>query len=191
MLAINPLVRREVLEERAYQLSVAGEAVRRNTLVVLPTALGKTVIAALVASHFLYHYSDMKVLVMAPTRPLVLQHRDAFMRLLKLRPQDVQVLTGKQAQSYRLHAWDGPARIYFATPQVVRNDHGAGMKLGKFSLLIFDECHRARKNYAYTRVAEAYRNEAPYPIILGLTASPGADRRKICLLYTSPSPRDS
>jgi Fanconi anemia group M protein len=101
------------------------------------------------------------------------------MRLLQLLPQDVQVLTGKYPPNYRLHAWDGQARIYFATPQVVHNDHKLGMKLEKFSLLIFDECHRTRKNYAYTRVAEAYMSEAPYPIILGLTASPGADRRKI------------
>jgi Fanconi anemia group M protein len=179
MFEINPLVREEAFEQRQYQLKIAEEAIKRNTLVVLPTALGKTIIAALVASHFLYNYSKRKVLVMAPTRPLVLQHRDTFMRLLKLRPQDVQVLTGRYDPSYRLHAWEGDACIYFATPQVVHNDNKLGMKLEKFSLLIFDECHRARKNYAYTRVAEAYLRESPYPIILGLTASPGADRRKI------------
>ncbi|MFH1821089.1 MAG: helicase-related protein [Methanobacteriota archaeon] len=179
MQAVNPLVRAEVLEERAYQFKIAEEAIKRNTLVVLPTALGKTIIAVLAASHFLYNYSNLKVLVMAPTRPLVLQHRDTFMRLLKLRPQDVQVLTGKYGPSYRLHAWQGPSRIYFATPQVVNNDHGLGMSLKDFSLIVFDECHRARKNYAYTRVAKAYVNEAPYPIILGLTASPGADKERI------------
>ena len=179
MLEINPLVRKEALEERTYQLKVAGEAVKRNTLVVLPTALGKTVIAALVASHFLYWYSGNKVLVMAPTRPLVLQHRDTFFRILRLRPQDVQVLTGKRPPEYRLHVWNGPARLYFATPQVVHNDHKLGLRLSDFSLLIFDECHRARKNYAYTKVAEAYHRESPHPIILGLTASPGADRKKI------------
>lgn len=179
MHSINPLVRTEALEERAYQIRIAEEAARGNTLVVLPTALGKTAIAALTASHFLYNHRDLKVLVMAPTRPLVLQHRDTFMRLLKLRPQDVQVLTGKYDPSFRLHAWQGPFRIYFATPQVVDNDHELGMSLKDFGLLVFDECHRARKNYAYTRVAQAYVEEAPYPIILGLTASPGADRDRI------------
>ncbi|MGC8816987.1 MAG: helicase-related protein [Candidatus Hadarchaeum sp.] len=179
MSVVNPLVRAEALEARAYQLRIAEEAIKRNTLVVLPTALGKTVIAALVAAHFLYNYRDLKVLVMAPTRPLVLQHRDTFLRLLKLRPDDVQVLTGKYDPEYRLQAWQGKSRIYFATPQVVNNDHSLGMSLKDFSLLIFDECHRARKNYAYTRVAQAYISEAPYPMILGLTASPGADREKI------------
>jgi len=179
MFETNPLVRKEAFEERDYQFRITEEAIKRNTLVVLPTALGKTIIAALVASHFLYRYSRHKVLVMAPTRPLVLQHRNTFLRLLKLRPGDVQVLTGKYPPNYRLNVWKGPARIYFATPQVVHNDQKLGMRLDRFSLLVFDECHRARKNYAYTRVAEAYMREAPYPIILGLTASPGADREKI------------
>jgi len=179
MSVLNPLVRVEALEERAYQLKIAEEAIKRNTLVVLPTALGKTIIAALVAAHFLYNYRDLKVLVMAPTRPLVLQHRDTFLRILKLHPREIQVLTGRYNPNFRLQAWQSPFRICFATPQVVDNDHKLGMSLRDFSLLIFDECHRARKNYAYTRVAQAYVSEAPYPMILGLTASPGADREKI------------
>jgi Fanconi anemia group M protein len=175
----NPLLRKELLEERAYQLNIAQEALRKNTLVVLPTALGKTVISVLVASHFLYNCRDRKILVMAPTKPLVLQHRDTFMRLLKLRPHEVVVLTGKTPPGYRLRVWEGEARVYFATPQVVSNDCRRGLKLENFSLLVFDESHRARKNYAYTRVAESYIREAPYPVILAMTASPGANRERI------------
>ncbi|MEM2875295.1 MAG: helicase-related protein [Candidatus Hadarchaeales archaeon] len=175
----NPLVREEEFESREYQVAIADKAVRMNTLVVLPTALGKTVIAALVASHFLYNYSDRKVLVMAPTRPLTLQHRNTFLRLLRLRPEDVQVLTGRHPQHVRFRLWRGGARVFLATPQVVENDHEAGLRLDVFSLLIFDECHRARKNYSYTKVARAYVGESPYPVILGLTASPGADKEEI------------
>ncbi|MFN4133515.1 MAG: helicase-related protein, partial [Candidatus Hadarchaeales archaeon] len=175
----NPLLRKELLEEREYQVNIAKEAVRKNTLVVLPTALGKTIIAVLAAAHFLYSYRRMKVLVMAPTRPLVLQHRNTFLRLLRLRSSDVEVLTGKSPPTYRFRAWEGNARVYFATPQVVNNDHENGLKLDKFSFLVFDECHRARKNYAYTKVAQAYVSESPYPIILAMTASPGAERKKI------------
>ena len=39
----------------------------KNTLVVLPTALGKTVISALVCIEYLYNYRRGRVLVMAPT----------------------------------------------------------------------------------------------------------------------------
>lgn len=179
-LPANPLLRLEKIEPRRYQEAIASEAVKRNTLVVLPTALGKTLIATYVAAHFLYQYSDRKVLVMAPTRPLVLQHQTTFLRHLKLRPQDIQVLTGKQQQDYRLHSWSGETHLFFATPEVVRNDINAdGVPLDKFSLLVFDECHRARKEYAYTEVAKDYVKANPYPMILGLTASPGSSREKI------------
>ncbi len=50
------------------------------------------------------------------------------------------------------------------------------------SLLIEDECHRCLKNYAYTYVAEKYKEQAKNPRILGLTASPGSDRKTIELI---------
>lgn len=175
----NPLLRKEMLDERAYQLNIALKSVNRNTLVVLPTALGKTVISVFVAAHHLYNFRGKKVLIMAPTKPLVLQHRDSFQKLLKLRDGDIEVLTGKTTPGQRMRAWNGKARAYFATPQVVSNDRKHGLRLDDFSLLVFDECHRARKNYAYTRVAEAYVREAGYPVILAMTASPGADKSKI------------
>lgn len=179
MRVLNPLVRLNSIEKREYQIKIAEEATKRNTLVVLPTALGKTIIAALTASYFLYYYSYLKVLVMAPTRPLAHQHREVFLRVLRLNPSQVAVLTGRNPPSYRLHLWSKPYRLYFATPQVVRNDLENGLSLKDFSLLIFDECHRARRNHAYTKIAKAYVNQCPYPIIMGLTASPGADWGRI------------
>jgi len=177
---MNPLVREDVIEEREFQTEIAGKATEGNTLVILPTATGKTIIGALAASHFLYNYAEKKFLMMAPTKPLVEQHRDTFLNVLKLRPEDVQVLTGELDPDYRLHLWnDENLRAYFATPQVVRNDCELGLDLKPFSFLIFDECHRAKKKYAYTEVAEAYVESSPYPMILGLTASPGADERTI------------
>lgn len=175
----NPILRRELIEEREYQLKIAEEATKKNVLVILPTALGKTVIAVLVAAHFLYNHRNKKVLVMAPTRPLVLQHWETFLKFLKIRQEDVEVLTGKTPPAYRMAAWNGKRRLYFATPQVVANDLERGLGLEEFSLLVFDECHRARKNYAYTKVARAYVSQCLYPIILAMTASPGAEREKI------------
>jgi len=43
-------VREEALEDREYQRRMVERALQANTLVVLPTALGKTVIAELVAA---------------------------------------------------------------------------------------------------------------------------------------------
>jgi ERCC4-related helicase len=176
----DPLIWPKKIEYRSYQKSIAEEAKNKNTLVVLPTALGKTVISALVSAHFLHHYKNMRILVMAPTRPLVMQHKESFENFLKLRESDISILTGKVSSIYRRKVWDEYAKIIFATPQVVRNDlKSENMSLKNFSLLVFDECHRARKDYAYTFVAKKYFEQSSWPIILGMTASPGADNKKI------------
>ena len=170
----------KTVEARLYQQTIAEKACQRNTMVILPTALGKTVISALVAAHVLFNHWDMKILVMAPTRPLVLQHRDTFGRFLRIKAEDMVVLTGKVPPSYRRHLWEGETKVFFATPQVVRNDLDSGrLSLENFSLVVFDECHRARKNYSYTLVAKRYVEQARWPIILATTASPGSDQNNI------------
>jgi len=176
----NPLIRRSAIERREYQLNIANTAIGHNTLVVLPTALGKTEIAILAAAHFLYNHWDKKVLVMAPTRPLVTQHHRRFMGVLRLRPERAAVLTGAVDAGCRMKRWmDSGTRLYFATPQVVVLDMERGLRLDGFSLVVFDEAHRARSKYAYTEIAKEYIRESPHPIVLGLTASPGATKERV------------
>lgn len=176
----HPAVRVGKIEARLYQQEIAEKASQKNTLVVLPTALGKTIIAALVTADFLYKYPKMRILMMAPTRPLVLQHLDSFYRLLRIGKGDLEVLTGMTPGDRRKELWEGEARLFFATPQTVRNDLQEGrLRLSEFSLLIFDEGHRARKDYAYGIIARRYMEEAGWPIILGLTASPGSSKERI------------
>ena len=176
----HPLVRSGAVEFRLYQKNIAERACEQNTLVILPTALGKTVISALAAADILYNYRGKRVLMMAPTRPLVMQHLESFMKILKLSDGDVSMLTGKTPAEYRAAVWGGKARVIFATPQVVRNDLlGGRLSLENFGLLIFDECHRSVKNYAYTEVSRRYIAESPYPLILGTTASPGSDPKRV------------
>ncbi|HEX4920203.1 MAG TPA: DEAD/DEAH box helicase, partial [Candidatus Bathyarchaeia archaeon] len=66
------------IEAREYQRSIADSALKGNTLVVLPTGLGKTIIALLVAVERLARNPGKKALILAPTRPLVLQHSGFF-----------------------------------------------------------------------------------------------------------------
>jgi ERCC4-related helicase len=50
----HPLIWPKTVEYRLYQKKIADVAYERNTLVILPTALGKTVISAIVAANVLY-----------------------------------------------------------------------------------------------------------------------------------------
>ena len=74
-----PLLRDGVLRALPFQLHLALIALSEDLVVVLPTGLGKTVIAALVAAELL-RSGEGKLLFLAPTRPLVQQHAASFER---------------------------------------------------------------------------------------------------------------
>jgi len=176
----HPLLRPGAVEFRRYQVDIAKSASGRNTLVVLPTALGKTVISALVAADVLYRNRRSRILVMAPTRPLALQHERSFREILRLGDRDFALLTGKVPPERREFVWRGGARIVMATPEVVRNDALEGrLDLSSFDLLIFDEAHRAVGEYAYVRIADEYFSRSQFPLVLGMTASPGSTAERI------------
>ena len=167
------------IEPREYQRKIAETALTANTLVVLPTGLGKTMIAIMVAAGRLQEFPDSKVVVLAPTKPLVLQHHATFRKHLGPGPVSMAVLTGTVDPGEREVLWL-KSRAIFATPQTVYNDvrHGR-VSLKDVALAVFDEAHRSVKDYTYTKLAQAYREQADHPLILGLTASPGGSREKV------------
>ncbi len=175
----HPLIRPESLEERRYQLSLALRALDGNSMIVLPTGLGKTAIALLVAASRLYTEGG-KILFIAPTKPLVEQHLRFFRRFLLLDGDgDFSMFTGETHPQERKERWEA-CRVCFATPQVIKNDLiAARYSLRDVSLLIVDECHRAVGNYAYVYLAERYRRDARSPLILAMTASPGGDSARV------------
>ena len=172
----HPRVRPGLLEDRRYQETIAEAAVDRNTLVVLPTGLGKTAIALRVIAEFLLRHPTESVLFLAPTRPLVVQHSREVARTL-FAPEPL-TLTGAIAPDRRA-ALLKPPQVVVATPQVVGNDLAAGeFPLATFSLIVFDEAHRAVGDYPYVAIAKANR-EGPHARVLAMTASPGGSRRRI------------
>ena len=77
----HPLIRPDSIESREYQLAIAMKALDANTMVILPTGLGKTVVALIVAASRLYNEKG-RVLMLAPTKPLVEQHLRFFEKFL-------------------------------------------------------------------------------------------------------------
>jgi Fanconi anemia group M protein len=165
------VLKTEKIESRTYQEVIAASARDKNTLVVLPTGLGKTVIAAMVASQKL---SEGKTLFLAPTKPLVQQHEKSFKDFIDIPEENLQVMTGDTRPAKREKLWKDK-KAFFATPQIVENDIISGkIPLEEFSLVIFDEAHRATGDYAYNFISEKMRCQK-----LALTASPGGDKEKI------------
>ncbi|HLC39741.1 MAG TPA: helicase-related protein [archaeon] len=167
------------IEPRDYQINISETATRKNTLVVLPTGIGKTLIAILVAIERLKKFPQSKILIMAPTRPLNAQHKKSFEQQTTVDAEKIILITGKIQPSERTELYDF-ATVVVATPQTIENDVEAGrLHLRNFSLAVFDEAHRSVKDYAYTYVSKKYREQSEHPLILGLTASPGATEEKI------------
>ena len=79
---------------RDYQFNIIKKALVENTLVVLPTGLGKTFIAAVVMYNFYRWYPQRKLIFMAPTKPLVAQQIEACYKIMGIPPKDSIELTG-------------------------------------------------------------------------------------------------
>jgi len=173
------ILRENSFEAREYQQSIAETATRRNTLVVLPTGIGKTLIAVIVAARRLELFPNSKILVMAPTRPLNAQHKKSFEKFTTIEPEKIALVTGKIQPNEREKIYKD-ATIVVATPQTIKNDlENEKINLKNFSFAVFDEAHRSVKDYAYTEVAKRYKEQSEHPLILGLTASPGGTVEKI------------
>ncbi len=159
------------IEERRYQTALAAECRDSNALVILPTGLGKTVVALLVAAEAL---GRGKVLVLAPTRPLVKQHHDFLAETLP--GTEVCLITGQTPPATR-ERLVSRCELIVSTPQCIANDLEAGRYgLGGFSLIVYDEAHRGVGGYAYVPIAE-HRHRGTRCI--GFTASPGSDLGRI------------
>lgn len=176
------LIKQEAIETRLYQEAILNTTIKRNTLAVIPTGLGKTTLAILLAAHRLDKYPDSKILIVAPTRPLCEQHQKYFRENLNIPEEEITLVTGKISPGKRMDLYES-STIISATPQTIRNDvQTRKLDFSNFSLLIVDECHRSVKRYAYPMVAKAFVRESKHSRILGLTASPGSSEDKIRMI---------
>jgi len=173
----HALLRPGVIRALPFQIELARIGLEEDLLVVLPTGLGKTVIAGLIAAEILRR-QDGKVLVLAPTRPLVQQHADSFRQWFL--PLRIARFTGTVHRPVREGSW-ADADLVFATPEIVQNDLAAGRyDLTSVALLVFDEAHHAVGKYVYVPIAARFQTERPTGSrTLGLTASPGGKDERI------------
>lgn len=166
-------------EPRLYQQTIFSACTSKNTLVVLPTGLGKTNIFLMLAAHRMKLYPQSKILFIGPTRPLIDQYLSVFKNHFSIDEDKMAVFTGHVRPDKRAELWKD-AKIIFSTPQGLENDIIANrIKLEDVSLLGVDEAHRAVGDYAYVWLAGQYLKRANYARILALTASPGSELEKI------------
>src|SRR3989338_5251787 len=184
----HDFIKPNAIIEKKYQVDIAAKCINKNTAVILPTGLGKTIIAFLVMAEFLKKSKinkelrnskelmrGCKILFLAPTRPLVQQHHDSILKYMNITEEDLCMITGSISKNKRHALWNNK-KIIISTPQTVENDINLGNYTVDADLIIFDEMHKSVGDYAYVAIAENSNADCR---ILGLTASPGNKKSKI------------
>lgn len=178
------LITKGSVEYREYQKQISEIGAKESSLIALPTAAGKTIIAALITAERLNSVGG-RTLFLAPNKPLVSQQAEEFARVLDIFEEDIITVTGEVRPDDREDIWDGnEGRVIFATPQVIENDILANrLDFSDISYIVFDEAHRATGDYAYTFIAEEYNSVKDEDrLITGLSASPGSSEQDILQL---------
>ncbi|KAI6824740.1 P-loop containing nucleoside triphosphate hydrolase protein [Hortaea werneckii] len=159
---------------RDYQYNIVSRSLFHNTLVALPTGLGKTFIAATIMLNYYRWTADAQIIFMAPTKPLIAQQMEACYGIVGIRRQDTVLMTGETTPAVRAEEWL-EKRVFFMTPQTVINDLKTGIcDPKKVVLVVVDEAHKATGSYAYTEVVAFLRRFNSSFRVLALTATPGS-----------------
>lgn len=168
----------EALDFRAYEIMLALHAVARDTVVILPTGLGKTMVALLVVGSLLQREAsnpDFKIVLTAPSNVLRQQHRDLFIRFLP--HAEVVQITSDDPPARRRELWE-KGRVILATNEMIAQSR-TPLPVEEADYLMVDEAHLVAGDHASTKVIRRFRSGKPKPqgSFLGLTATPDLPER--------------
>ncbi|KAK3643224.1 Dicer-like protein 2 [Elasticomyces elasticus] len=167
---------------RGYQREMLDASLRGNTIVVMPTGSGKTLIAvARIRAELERPESNKLVWFIANSVELCCQQLDVLRQ--NLPAYAILSLTGQDgvdnwSQQYLWDAVLQNVRIVVGTPAVLKDALGHGfIRMSRISLLVFDEAHHCIKNHPMNAIMKngyhpAKSRSESVPAVLGLTASP-------------------
>jgi len=159
------------IEKRDYQERLSNICLEKNCLIIAPTGLGKTIIAALYIAKSLVQDEQRRFILFAPTRVLVGQHARTLRETLDLKPEEIVEITGEDKLENRTKEWG--KKVIVATTEITLNDLEKGFfKPVEFYSAIFDEVHHAVGNHPYALLGKAILLKNPNIRIVGFTASP-------------------
>lgn len=164
----------DFIEYRKYLMMAVEKSLTGNTLIFLPTSLGKTYLALIVMGYELHYElqrnSMAKILFVAPTVYLVNQQYQ-LARNIFIDQIVINQLTGEVNAKKRPKLWQ-EASIIFATAETILSEINKGtISLGEIKLLVVDEAHLVTgENSAYQKLVSKF---------------PPVDRR---ILYLTPAP---
>ena len=175
----HPNLSPKFVQARAYQLIAVDQVLSRSTLLILPTAAGKTAVAWMAIAQRLLEKPGW-ILFIAPTVALVNQHMKNSLPVFRNNLNwNILSISGKESVETRQNLW-GTSKVVFATPQVVRNDVKNGrLSLKDCCMLVVDEAHHCVGSHAMRESSRLYLSQAKNSLIIGTTASPSSRVERI------------
>ncbi|TFK23114.1 P-loop containing nucleoside triphosphate hydrolase protein [Coprinopsis marcescibilis] len=165
--------------KRAYQYNIVKNALLENTLVALPTGMGKTFIAGVVMLNYYRWFPEGKIIFLAVTKPLVAQQAIACHETCGIPGPDGIEMTGNVRTALRARYWE-EKRVFYMTPQTLQTDLTSGRcNPEEVILLVIDEAHHATGNHSYNQVIRYLMSKNPHFRVLALTATPGNAVEKV------------
>lgn len=175
----HPLIKQNSIEARLYQQTLFASCIKENSLVILPTGLGKTVLYLMITAQRLEKFPEGKIVFCAPTKPLLDQHERTTRKSLNIDQDKIVQVSGQIDPKKRKEIWDN-GQVFITTPQTIQNDIiQRRVKLEEIIFLCLDEAHKAVGDHSYVFIAEQYLKRATNPLLLGITASPGSKIERI------------
>ncbi len=152
--------RDKVIKLRPYQTRIVQQSIAANTLVVLPTGAGKTLIAGDIILRV-----GVPAVFLVPTVLLVSQQRKALEQwtCLNVQPYCAEMKLPKSFD------------VLVSTPKAFQvaqaNPANQYLQWRNLRCLVFDEVHHVIKNHPYRKLALSLKATGCTPYVLGLTAS--------------------
>ncbi|KAL2783565.1 hypothetical protein BJX66DRAFT_349313 [Aspergillus keveii] len=173
------------LDPREYQIELFERAKIENTIAVLATGAGKTLIAVLLLKHTIEKELNNRAegkqrrISFFLVDSVTLSYQQAGVLRNNLDSNVGHIFGALGTDFWNQEAWDECFEKYMVTVCTAEILHlcllHAHIKMEQINLLIFDEAHHTKKDHAYARIIRDSYHQVPpskRPRIFGMTASP-------------------
>ncbi|XP_015776860.1 PREDICTED: endoribonuclease Dicer-like [Acropora digitifera] len=170
-----------IARPRPYQVELFELAKERNTIICLGTGTGKTFISVMLIKEMAYQVRESyknggkRTFFLVNTVPLASQQAKVIEKHTDLKVE--KYIGAMNVDLWDKEKWEdelNKSNVLVMTAQIFLDllNH-AYIKLSQVNLLIFDECHHAKKEHPYRQITQAFKEypKNDLPKIMGLTAS--------------------